>query len=139
MKAHTNKFKDIHVGDFASFKKTIDEKDLLKFASISGDYNPLHLDGSYALKTGFKKRIVHGMYLGALVSKLIGMKLPGKYALLIKESLEFKKPACIGDKLTISGEVVHKSQASRLLELSIAVNKSNEILACGSAHVRVLK
>ncbi|MDO8743459.1 MAG: MaoC/PaaZ C-terminal domain-containing protein [Candidatus Azambacteria bacterium] len=129
MKAKEKKLDDINVGDSASFEETITDEMMIKFADISGDYNPLHIEG----------KVVYGMLLGALVSRLVGMELPGKYALLMKECLEFKKPARVGDTLTVKGSVVFKSQASRIIELAIEINKDKELLASGSAHVRVLE
>jgi len=129
MKPKEKNLDDINVGDLASFERTITDDDIIKFADISGDYNPLHLDG----------KVVYGMFLGALVSRLVGMELPGKYALLFKECMEFKKPARVGDTLTVKGAVIFKSQASRIIELAIEIRKDKELLASGSAHVRVLK
>jgi acyl dehydratase len=131
-------FDDIKKGDSTSFGITIKENDLQKFAEISGDFNPLHVDEAYAKGTEFGGRIVHGMFLGALVSRLVGMELPGKKALLLKETLEFKKPARIGDRVTVKGSVVHKSEALRLVELSVEIRTEKDLLANGSAHVRVL-
>ena len=114
------------------------EEDIINFAKISGDYNPLHLDENYASKTQFGNRIVHGMYLGSLVSRLVGMELPGKRALLIKESLEFKKPVFIGDKLIIRGTIITKSQTTGLIELAIDIKQGTEILVTGSVYARIL-
>ena len=138
-KALDKKFDDIKLGDSAFFERFITKNDLIKFADISGDYNPLHLDEKYASGTVFKNKIVHGMFLGALVSRLVGMNLPGKRALLIKMCLEFKKPAKIGEKIIVTGKVIHQSQASRLVELSIIISRDKEVLVSGSVHVRVLK
>ena len=129
MKAKEKNLDDINVGDSAFFERTIIDDDLTKFADVSGDYNPLHIKG----------KIVHGMFLGALMSRLIGMELPGKKARLIKECMEFKKPVRVGDTLTIKGSVVFKSQVSRIIELLIEIKKGKEIFASGSAHVQVLK
>ncbi len=139
MKAKEKIFDDINIGDSAFFERIITGDDLTKFAEISGDYNPLHLDENYAAETEFKGRVVYGMFLGALVSRLVGMELPGKNALLLKECLEFKKSARIGDKLLVKGSVVFKSQASRIIELKLKIQKGKELLASGSVHVRVLK
>lgn len=138
MTAKEINFTDIQKGDSASFSVTITESDAEKFAEISGDYNPLHIDEAYAKGTEFGGRVVHGMFLGALVSRLVGMELPGKKALLLKETLEFKKPARIGDRITVKGSVAHKSEAFRLVELSVEIRTEKELLANGSVHVRVL-
>ena len=138
-KSKDKSFDDIKIGDSASFERVVGEKDLIKFADISGDYNPLHLDKKYAVGTEFKGQVVYGMFLAALVYRLVGMELPGKRALLVKESLEFKKPARIGDKLLVKGIVAHKSIGARLIELSIEISRGKEILALGAVHARVLK
>jgi acyl dehydratase len=138
MIAKNKKFEEIKNGESASFKKTITEKDLTLFAEVSGDFNPLHLNVEYANGTEFHGRIIHGMFLGALVSRFIGMELPGKKALLLKESLEFKKPAKVGDTLTIKGTVAHKSSATRILEILMEINTKKELLVSGTVFVRVL-
>lgn len=139
MKAKKINFDDIKTGDSVSFDKIISETDMTKFADISGDYNPLHLDEKYAKNTEFKGRVVYGMLMCAMVSRLVGMEMPGEKALLVKECLEFKKPARIGDKLKIKGIIMHKSQVSRLLEIKIEICKGEKLLTTGTAHVKVLK
>jgi len=131
-------FADISVGEKASFQKEIDERDVDDFIKVSGDNNPLHADGKYAANMEFKKRVVHGMYLGALVSRLIGTQLPGKRALLLKEALEFKKPVFIGDTVHVSGTVLYKSQSARILEISIEIRREDTTVVKGVVHVRVL-
>src|SRR3990167_3301720 len=102
-------FESIAIGENASLNHTITAEDVHAFAVVSGDHNQLHVDDAYAKATSFGQRVVHGMFLGALVSQLVGMHLPGKRALLMKESLEFKKPVHIGDTVTVSGTVLAKS------------------------------
>lgn len=131
-------FQQIKIGDTASFERLITAKDILGFAKLSGDKNPLHLDKKYAAKTKFKEPIVHGMFLGALVSRLIGMELPGRKALLVKESLEFKNPARVGDQVLVRGKVIHKSSALKLLEIAAEILKNKELLVTGSVYVQVL-
>lgn len=138
MNAQIKNFADIKVGDQASFSRLITTDDLLKFADLSGDYNPLHLDESYAAGTVFGGRVVYGFLLGALVSRLIGMELPGQKSLILKESLEFKQPARIGDELMVKGEIKHISQAAQLIELSITISRDEEVLVVGSAYVKIL-
>ena len=139
MKAKDKNFEDIKIGESAFFEKVILESDLDKFAELSGDYNPLHIDNNYAAQTELNSRVVHGMFLGALISRLVGMELPGKRALLMKECLEFKKPVRIGDELLIEGKVVHKSKATQLIELYIEISRDKEIVVVGVIHVKILK
>ena len=73
------------------------EADIVKFAEVSGDKNPVHLDADYAAGTMFKERIAHGMLSAAYISAVFGMKLPGPGAIYMIQSLAFKAPVKIGD------------------------------------------
>ncbi len=131
-------YESLSIGDSASLKHAISAPDVASFARLSGDHNPLHVDATYAKATPFKKRVVHGLFLGSLVSQLIGMKLPGAYALLMKESLTFAKPVFIGDTVVVKASIVHKSDAARLIELSVEIARKGDMVASGGAHVRLL-
>jgi acyl dehydratase len=126
------------IGEEAEILRTVTAADVDAFARVSGDENPLHMDESFAATAGFKGRVVHGMFLGALVSQLVGMHFPGRHALLIKETLEFKKPLFIGDTVRVRGTLTMKSDATRLIEITIAAHRDDEVVAGGSATVRVL-
>ena len=128
---------ELKVGDVAAFERKITEEDLSSFSELSGDRNPLHMDSTYAEGTAFKQRVVFGMLLGAFVSRLIGMELPGRQALILKETLEFKKPIFIGDTITVSGTIASKSESTGLLEVHIAITRGEELTTLGSVHVRV--
>ena len=130
-------FASISVGEAASFEKIISEDDVRAFAVLSGDYNPLHMDDAYARSTSFGARVVHGMLLAGLVSRLIGMQLPGKRALLMKESLEFKKPVYIGDTVTVEGTLTRVSPATQIVELDIHIQVGGTLVATGNVHVQV--
>src|SRR3989344_8126669 len=132
-------FESLTIGESASVERTIRAQDVQAFAEISGDYRPLHMDDAYALASLFRKRVVHGSFLSSLVSQLVGMKLPGKYALLMRESLEFKKPVFIGDTIVVLGTIIAKSEATRVIELAIVVRRGEEVVATGSVHASVLK
>ena len=132
------KWEDIKVGDTASFSRTISEKDVNDFAKLSGDYNPLHTDEEYAKTTKFGKRVVHGMFLGALISQLLGMELIGKRCLYLSQDLQFKKPVFIDDTILISGEIKNKSESTQILDILIEVKKEKEILLIGEAKVQII-
>ena len=132
-------FESLTIGESASLEHMISENDIARFSELSGDYNPLHVDDSYATTAGFGKRVVHGFFLGSLVSQLVGMRLPGKYALLMRESLEFKKPAFIDETIVITGTIVAKSEATKIIELSINITRGGETITTGSAYARVLQ
>jgi len=97
--------KSIAVGDRAAFTKTVTEADIILFAGVTGDMNPVHIDDTFAAGSIFKKRIAHGMISAGLISTVLGTRLPGPGAIYLKQSLEFQKPVFIGDTITATVEV----------------------------------
>lgn len=131
-------FDEIILGSKAKFTIRIDEKIIDKFAMISGDYNPLHMDEKYAVTTDFKNRICHGMLLASFFSRLVGMYLPGMNALYFSQTLNFQAPCFVGDTITIEGEVIDKSAATRIVTLKTTVyNQLGKCLVDGTAKVIV--
>jgi len=134
------KLVDLSIGQKVEFTEVISESMIEEFAKLSGDYNPHHVDESYARKTRFKKRICHGMLLGSLFSRLIGMHLPGKHSLYFSQSLNFLYPAFIDDKVTVEGEVVKISRSTGIITLKTRITKENNIeLVTGEAKVVLLE
>jgi acyl dehydratase len=131
-------FDSIVPGESAAFTHRIESAQVDTFAQVSGDHNPLHMDEKYASDTTFGRRVVHGMLLGGLTSRLVGMYLPGRTALLVKHELEFRKPVFIGDEVLVRGTVHNKSEALRLIELELAILRGEDLVATGRAHVRML-
>ncbi len=132
------RFEDIEVGQKEKFTIKITESMVNNFAMISGDYNPLHMDENYASTTPFKSRLCHGMLLASLFSRLVGMYMPGKNALYFSQSLNFASPCFINDEVTIEGEVLDKSAATRIITLRTSIyNQAGKCLVDGLAKVIV--
>ena len=131
-------FESIRVGETVSREHLITDELIMRFASLSGDHNPLHTDSSYAASTEFGTTVAHGMLLGAFVSELVGMELPGARCLLMKESLEFKKPVFANDAIVVTGTVLHKSVATSILEIAISIMRGADIVAAGTVHTKVI-
>lgn len=132
-------FDSLNIGIKEKFEMIITEKLVSDFAEISGDFNPLHMDENFAMKTKFKKRICHGMLVASFFSRLIGMYLPGKNALYFSQSLNFISPCFIDDEITIEGEVIDKSIATRIISIKTsAINQNNVLLLDGVAKVIIL-
>src|SRR6185437_455287 len=91
-------FADIAIGQRYEIERQITKQDVERFAALSGDFNPLHLDPTYAASTEFGGCIVHGMLLASLFSHLVGMHIPGKYALYLGQDLSFRKAVMVGEK-----------------------------------------
>ena len=108
-------FEDLHVGMEASLIQTVSGDGVQAFAEISGDLNPIHLDEAYAKESPFRRRIAHGMLSASYISAVFGTKLPGPGCIYISQTLNFKAPVHIGDKVTatvrISSLIEHRKRA----------------------------
>ena len=129
-------FDSIRPGDAAVFCRSLTERDVEAFASLCGDYNPLHMDSGYARQTHLGRRVVHGMLVASYVSTLIGMRLPGAGSLWVQQSFRWRTPVFIGDTLDITLRVTHKSEGSRILSIEVtAMNQNGKIVMDGEGTV----
>ena len=96
---------DLSLGQSAEMAREVTGADLEGFAAITGDDNPVHLDDAYAAGTQFGGRIAHGMLSAGYISAVIGTRLPGPGAVYISQSLRFRRPVRIGDRVTARVEV----------------------------------
>jgi 3-hydroxybutyryl-CoA dehydratase len=119
---------DFKLGQTASFTKKIEWKDVVQFAEISGDRNPIHLDEQYAKKSIFGKQVVHGILQAGLISAVLGNQLPGQGSIYREQTLTFKKPAFIDDTLTATVEIVEIKERVGLLILKTTVRNQNGVL-----------
>ncbi len=130
------KYKDIKVGDKASMSKTVSEHDIYTFAGVTGDFNPLHINGEFAKTTIFKERIAHGMLSAGFISAVLGTALPGINTIYLSQELFFKAPVKIGDTVTATVEVIEKLEAKHRLVLKTTVtNQSGIVVTDGQATV----
>lgn len=134
------KYSELNVGDTAKFKILVTEKLIDSFANLSGDYSPIHMDDSYAKTTQFGQKIGHGMLAGTWFSQLVGMHLPGTYAVYLSQTLNFHKPLTEGKEVTILGEITQKidSVQSIKIKTSVVDETNNNIIVSGEALVKLL-
>ncbi|HVN26450.1 MAG TPA: MaoC family dehydratase [Candidatus Paceibacterota bacterium] len=134
------RYADIEIGETASFETAITEATVSEFAKLSGDESPIHTDEDYASKTPFGHRIAHGMIVGALFSRLVGMRLPGRYALYLSQTLRFHKPVALATTVVVKGEVTAKSDAVRTVTIATTAHDrvTGALLADGTAMVQLL-
>ena len=127
----------IKVGDKATFSKTVSEADVVSFAQITGDSNPLHLDEAYAAKTRFKGRIAHGMLSAGFISAALGTKLaPNATVVYLSQQLRFQRPVKIGDTVTATCEVTAVQPERRFVTVKTdCVNQAGEEIVTGEALV----
>ncbi len=120
-------FEDLSVGMSRVFSKTITEADLLMFAGVSGDTNPIHLDEDFASRTMFESRIAHGMLTASLISTVLGTKLPGPGAIYVSQNLRFLAPVRIADtviaKVTVAELVPERRRATFATICSVGETK----------------
>jgi 3-hydroxybutyryl-CoA dehydratase len=94
---HGYYLEDLEVGMTASYSRTVTDADVVLFAGISGDINPVHMNNEYAKATMFKGRIAHGMLTASFISTVLGTKLPGPGCIYVSQNLKFRAPVRIGD------------------------------------------
>lgn len=127
---------ELHVGDAAEFSKTVSESDVYLYAGVCGDFNPAHVNESYAQGTFFKTRIAHGMLSAGFISAAIGMKLPGPGAIYIRQELNFKAPVQIGDTVTARVEIIEiNSEKNRIRMKTTCTNQENTLILEGEALI----
>jgi 3-hydroxybutyryl-CoA dehydratase len=130
-------FEDLSLGLSELVFKTVTDQDVVGFADISGDQNPIHLNELYASKTRFGQRIAHGLYTASLISAVIGTRLPGPGAVYLSQTLNFKAPVKIGDVVRIHVEVAELIPARQRARLVCECAVDATVVLDGEALVRV--
>lgn len=130
---HGYYLEDLKVGLSASYAKTITEADVVLFAGITGDDNPVHLNADYAAGTQFDQRIVHGMFSAGLISAVLGTRLPGPGAIYVDQQLSFKAPVHIGDTVVATATVLEIDERRRRVKLETVCRVKDKIVAQGVA------
>lgn len=132
--------KTFFVGQKTSFSRTITETDIVLFAGLSGDYNPVHVDQEYAADTRFGKRIAHGLLTTTFLSRLLGMELPGQGSVYLEQTLKFTKPVYIGDTITASAEIIDIDEERGIIKLETICRKQDETIVLeGNAVMMIPK
>jgi 3-hydroxybutyryl-CoA dehydratase len=128
---------DIEVGRTAERTHVVTAEDIDRFAEVSGDFNPLHMDEAYAAQTPFKSRIAHGMLSGAYISAALAGELPGAGSVYLSQSLNFKRPVRIGDEVLTRIRIESIDEARARLTISTVCKVRNKTVTDGEAIVLV--
>lgn len=126
---------DLSVGMSASFQKTVTEADIVLFAGVSGDTNPVHINEEYAKKTFFKGRIAHGMLGAAYISTVLGTRMPGPGAVYVSQNLRFRAPVRAGDTVTARVTVAEIVLEKRRALMNTMVTVGDTVVIEGDATV----
>ncbi|MEN9849532.1 MAG: hypothetical protein RL368_2272 [Pseudomonadota bacterium] len=125
-------YDEINIGDSVSLNRTLTQKDINLFALVSGDTNPTHIDMEYASHTSSHKLSGHSMWMGALISNLLGNDLPGAGTVYRSQFLQFFKTISMGDTVTITVTAKEKRPEDHLVVFDCtAINSLNNELICG--------
>lgn len=130
-------FEELAVGQEASISRTVTDGDIVAFAEVSGDKNPVHLDAAYAATTMFKERIAHGMLSAAFISAVLGMKLPGPGAIYLSQSLAFKAPVKIGDTVVTTVRCVELMPEKKRAKFETICSVNGKPVLTGEALLMV--
>jgi 3-hydroxybutyryl-CoA dehydratase len=130
-------FEDLHVGMRETLMKAVMETDVVGFARLSGDENPIHLCDVYASQSRFGQRIAHGLYTASLISAVLGTRLPGPGAVYRSQSLNFHAPVKIGDVVTVTVEVNELVAKGRRVRLACEASVDGVVVLDGEAVVSV--
>ena len=134
---HGYYFEDLEEGMTDVFAKTITDADIITFAGISGDTNPVHLNHEFASETMFEGRIAHGMLTASFISTVIGTKMPGAGCIYVSQNLRFKAPVRSGETLTATCTVTKLIPEKRLIELKTVCTVSGKPVVDGEATIMV--
>jgi enoyl-[acyl-carrier protein] reductase I len=129
-------FDEVAIGDNAQLVRTLLPEDIEVFAAVSGDVNPAHLDPVYAAGNRFHKVVGHGMWAGALISAVLGTKLPGAGTIYLGQNLRFMRPVGIGDTVTVTVTAREKDAARKVIYFDCrCTNQQGEDVVTGTAEV----
>jgi len=128
---------ELSVGQSAQLVRTVGEADIVAFAQVTGDTNPVHLDADYAATTSFGERIAHGMLSAGYISAVLGTTLPGPGAIYLSQALKFKRPVKIGDEVTAVVTISEINQAKAQVTLATVCKVNGKAVVDGEAVVMV--
>ncbi len=125
------------IGHKVAYARTVADEDVVLFAKVTGDDQPLHLDPEFGKRTRFKQRIAHGMLSAGFLSAALGTKLaPGFVVVYLSQQLRFRLPVAIGDTITADVEVTAVDADKRILTLRTdCLNQNGDAVVKGEASV----
>jgi len=130
-------YSDIQVGAVYTFNRKFSESEIIDFARLSGDFNPLHIDEEFAQKSRYKRNIIHGMLAGRLFSTLVGMYCPGKKCIYLSQTLQFRRPLFPQEALLVKGTIIDKSDSIKTVTIKTEILTRGQVAVSGEARVKV--
>lgn len=130
---HGYYLEDLKIGMTAAFGKTVTEADIMAFAGVSGDTNPVHLHEDFAANTLFKGRVAHGMLSASFISTILGTKLPGPGCIYVSQDIRFKAPVKAGDTVTARATITDILPEKRRVVLKTTCSVGDKVVIDGEA------
>lgn len=130
---------DLKIGDFFSTERKVTDELIRKFAELSGDFNPIHLDEEFARSTRFGRRIAHGMLSGAFISSVLGYEFKERKIVYLSQTMKFIAPVFIDDVITTTATVTKIREDKPIVTLETTCkNQNGETTLKGEAAVMIL-
>lgn len=126
---------EIKSGDYVEIKKKMTIKMVKNFAKISEDFNPVHLDKKYALKSRYKGQIIHGLMAASLFSGLFGTKLPGEGCVYKSQNIRFKRAVYINDIVTAKVQVNFVDMRKKVIKFRTQCFVNNKVVIDGESEI----
>lgn len=127
-------YESLQIGDSFSFTRFISADDVREFARISGDDNPIHVDEDYVRdETDFERPIVHGVFLLAVVSKVLGRDFPGYGSVAVALSSKFVRPVLVDSEITVEVKISEKIEKRKFVKARVYVYCGGKMSLGGEA------
>ncbi len=130
-------YEELEIGMSHEETHQVTEQDVIDFARVSGDHNPLHMDAEYAKTTQFGERIAHGALTASYISAILGNNLPGPGAIFTDLNMRFKRPVKIGSEVVAQAEVIDMQPRGNRVTLAVKCSVDGKIVVQGEAKVMV--
>jgi 3-hydroxybutyryl-CoA dehydratase len=130
-------FEDLEEGMRDAYAKTITDADVITFAGISGDTNPVHLNHEFASETLFEGQVAHGMLTASFISTVIGTKLPGPGCIYVSQNLRFMAPVKVGDTVTATCTISRLIPEKHMIEMETICSVGGKTVLDGQATILV--
>ena len=137
MSIRAHAFEDLELGQEARYERVVTDADIVVFAEVTGDCNPVHLDAAYAATTAFKTRIAHGMLTAGYISAVFGTQLPGPGAIYVSQTLNFRAPVRHGDTVVATVRIIDLIVAKRRARFECICRVGDKVVLEGEAILMV--
>ncbi len=128
---------ELEVGQCFTTRNVVSDADIVKFAEVTGDVNPIHLDETYAQNSIFGERIAHGMISAGYISAIFGTRFPGPGSIYMSQSLKFRAPVKINDTVETTVTIMDLNERRKRVTLNCECRVGDTVVLTGEAQLMV--